>query len=344
MTDSKLLIDTLRGIQGKRAPFWFMRQAGRYLPEYREIRKTQKSFLDFCYNPSLASEVTVQPIRRFGMDGAIIFSDILVIPHALGMKVWFEEGHGPRLEPITHQDELNALRIEQVVSFLEPVYEALRQTKKLLPAQVSLLGFVGAPWTLASYMIEGKSGSDFALLKKMATENESLFSSMIDLLTDAIILHAKAQIRAGAEIIQLFDSWAGIADSQQYDRWIIAPAIRFVRELKKEFPDVPLIGFPRQSGEKFSRYAKQTKIDAISFDNSVSLEWVKEHLQPICVVQGNLDPQRLLGEKAELLAAAKKITETLCEKPFVFNLGHGITPPTPIENMQALCEYLKNPV
>lgn len=342
ISSSKNLIRTLHGEKTGRIPFWFMRQAGRFLPEYRELRKQTKNFLEFCYTPDKATEATLQPIHRFGMDAAIIFSDILVVPHALGMEVWFEEGKGPMLIPVRTTEELAGLNIHGMIEKLAPVYEALRLTKKKLPAETALIGFAGAPWTLACYAIEGRSGSDFAQIKKQSVEDTIFFAEMIDLFTDAVILHAKEQIKAGAEIIQLFDSWAGLLNEEAFTRWSVKPAKKIVAAIKSEYPHVPVIAFPRQAGSKFLSYALEVKPNAISFDNSVPLEWVREHLQPKIVVQGNLSPEILAGDKTILLKEAEKIIAQLSDKAFVFNLGHGILPHTPVENMQALCDFLKN--
>lgn len=315
-----------------------MRQAGRYLPEYRKLRSSFPGFLDFCYTPEAASEATIQPIRRFGMDGAIIFSDILVIPKALGMNVRFEEGRGPVLEPLKDPGELDAGGLEEKLS---PVYEALQQTRSKLPDETALIGFAGAPWTLACYMIEGGSSRDFAHAKARARQNPAMFSGLLDLLSDSIARHLIAQAEAGAEVLQLFDSWAGLLDNTEYAEWTIAPAQRIVRQVKTRFPDIPMIGFPRQSGIKYLEYALKTGVDAVSFDDSVPLEWVKENLQPKVVVQGCLTPSLLADNLPLALEEAGKILAALGDKAFVFNLGHGILPHTPVEHMQALCEFLR---
>lgn len=339
-SSEKILVRALKGNKTDRVPFWFMRQAGRYLPEYREMRARQKNFLDFCYSPKEASEVTLQPIRRFDMDGAIIFSDILVIPHALGVDVRFEEGKGPLLQPVRDEIGLDKLAPGNITQKLSPVYEALRLTKKNLPPETALIGFAGAPWTLACYTVEGKSSPTFDSVKSLAKADKKFFSRLIGLFSDAIVEHAGNQIKAGAEIIQIFDSWAGVLDVESYDEWVIAPTQNIIRAIKQNHPEIPIIGFPRQSGERFERYVKTIGVDAVNFDQSVSLEWVKHHLQPHCVVQGCLDPVLLAENKEAMLAQAEHILTSL-DKPFVFNLGHGILPHTPIENMQALCEYLK---
>jgi uroporphyrinogen decarboxylase len=341
-SDAKILVQALQGKDVGRIPFWFMRQAGRYLPEYRELRARHKNFLEFCYTPEAAAEATIQPIRRFGMDGAIIFSDILVIPHALGANVWFEEGHGPKLTPIRNERELSALNAEKLSEKLSPVYEALKLTKSKLPRETALIGFAGAPWTIACYMIEGGSSKEFAEIRRLSAGDKEFFAKLIGVLTEAIIVHLKNQIRAGAEVVQLFDSWAGILEEKAYQEWSVAPAKKIVAAIKAEFPDVPIVGFPRQSGTRYLNYARETGVDAVNFDQSVPIGWVKDQLQPEVTVQGCLNPELLATDKDAMLIEAAQIIASLRHKPFVFNLGHGILPPTPIANMQALCDYLKN--
>jgi uroporphyrinogen decarboxylase len=336
----KRLVLALQGNQTDRVPFWFMRQAGRSLPEYRALREKNKNFLEFCYTPDAASEATLQPIRRFGMDGAVIFSDILVVPHALGVDVHFEEGVGPLLTPLRDETALEKLKPENLKKKLAPVYETLRLTKKNLPKETALIGFVGAPWTLACYIIEGRSSKDFSSLKQLAKTEHVFFEKLIDLLTESVSLHAINQIESGAEIIQLFDSWAGMANEEEYSRWIIAPAKKIVKKIKTIYPNVPIIGFPRQSGNKYESYAKETGVDAVSVDQTVPLSWIRSHLQPLCRVQGCLNNELLADNKQGALAEAKTLLTTL-DKPFVFNLAHGILPHTPVENIQALCDLLK---
>jgi uroporphyrinogen decarboxylase len=337
----KRLVAALQGKQTDRIPFWFMRQAGRSLPEYRALREMHKNFLEFCYTPKAASEATLQPIRRFGMDGAVIFSDILVVPHALGVDIRFEEGVGPILTPIRDVASLKTLK-GNLTEKLAPVYETLRLTKKNMPKETALIGFVGAPWTLACYVIEGRSSKNFSTLKELAKTDREFFTKLMDLLTDSVTQHTINQIEAGAEIIQLFDSWAGMANDEEYRQWIIAPAKKIVQKIKAAYPDVPIIGFPRQSGSKFEAYARDTGVDAVSVDQTVPLDWIKTKLQPICLVQGCLNNELLADDKQGALSEAKTILATL-DKPFVFNLAHGILPHTPVENIQALCELLKRP-
>jgi len=341
-SSTKLLLDTLGNKKTPRMPFWFMRQAGRYLPEYRELRSRSKNFLEFCYTPTDASKATLQPIRRFGMDGAIIFSDILVVPHALGADVRFEEGHGPLLKPVQTMGDLDAFGMEGLNKKLSPVYEALKLTAAALPSETTLIGFAGAPWTLACYMVQGKAARDFEMVRSHAITQRSFFTRLMTLLTEAVTRHAINQIKAGAEVIQIFDSWAGNLSEEQFAEWVIAPTKQIVKDIKKAHPTIPIIGFPRLAGSKYVEYAKQTGVDAVTIDTSVSLAFAREALQPICVVQGNLDPLLLANDKDAMLTQAKRIISTLGDKPFVFNLGHGILPHTPVENMQALCQLLKN--
>jgi len=342
MSDKKKLLHVLRKEQAGTIPFWFMRQAGRYLPEYKELRATTKGFLDFCYSPEKASEATLQPIRRFGMDGAIIFSDILVIPHKLGMDVRFEEGHGPVLTPLTSEKNLAALKLSSMVEKLEPVYEALRLTRAKLPAETALIGFAGAPWTLACYMIEGSGSRDFQKVRLLSESNKPFFSKVIDLLTEAVSQHAIKQIEAGAEVFQLFDSWSGVLSETQFEEWVIAPAQKIVAKIKAKYPKIPIIGFPRMAGMKYVEYTKYTGVDAVNIDGSVSLSMALEKLSPLCIIQGNLDPTVLAENKDAMLKQAKKIIDIFKDKPFVFNLGHGILPHTPIENVQALSQFIKS--
>jgi len=318
-------------------PFWFMRQAGRYLPEYRAIRADVKSFLTMCYTPSLASEVTLQPIRRFGMSGAIIFSDILVIPDALGVRVTFEEKKGPLLTPVTSLDGLHWNNEK-----LLPVYEALRLTKAALPEETTLIGFAGAPWTLACYMVQGQSDQAFGKVRDIAAADPVFFGKLIEILSESVVKHCVAQVEAGAEVIQIFDSWAGVLDEQEFKRWVIEPTKSIVSAFKKTCPHIPVIGFPRNAREGYLSYARETGVDGINIDYTVSLEWAADALQDICLVQGNLDPVLLAENKEATLAEARRIISMLAKKPFIFNLGHGILPHTPVEHVQALCDLLKN--
>lgn len=273
------------------------------------------------------------------MDGAVIFSDILVIPDALGVPTRFEEKVGPVLVPVQSLDALK--QCSWNIDKLSPVYEALRLTRAALPAETTLIGFAGSPWTLACYIVQGQSDQAFGLVRDKAKADKVFFESLIDTLSKAVIEHCSRQVQAGADVIQLFDSWAGVLDEDEFNEWVIRPTKAIVTALKKLHPTIPVIGFPRMAGANYLSYAKQTGVDGISVDPTVSLEWVRDVLQEVCLVQGNLDPVLLAGDKDEMLAKSRQIISLLAKKRFIFNLGHGILPHTPVENVQALCEYLK---
>lgn len=341
MKNEKIFLERLKGHSGKEIPFWFMRQAGRYLPEYRELRTKAKNFLDFCYTHDMATEATLQPIRRFGMSAAIIFSDILVIPDALGMDVRFEVGKGPLLTPIGNEADLKQLSLTGLEDKLAPVYQALRQTRAALPADTALIGFCGAPWTLACYMVEGKGSRDFQLVRATARREPLFFNALMEMLVKAVTEHAKKQIEAGAEVIQLFDSWAGCLSAEEFDVMVVTPTKAITAALKQSYPDVPVIGFPRLAGLRYVRYAQQTGVDAVSIDYTLDASWVKKELQPHILVQGNLDPLLLAEDKTAMLKQARHIIDTLGGDKFIFNLGHGVLPHTPVEHVEALCELIK---
>ncbi len=323
----------------EKIPFWFMRQAGRYLPEYRVIRKSFANFLEFCYTPEAACEVTIQPITRYGMSAAIIFSDILVIPDALGVDVKFSEGHGPILMPVSDIAQLSKNNFYET---LEPVYEAIRLTRKELPKQTALIGFCGLPWTLSCYMIEGKGSRDFQSVRQTAFRDKEFFVSLIDILTGAVIEHSLKQIEAGAQAIQLFDSWAGVLSEQEFYDYSLVPSKKITAAIKEKYPNIAVIGFPRLAGSKTIDYAKNTGVDAVSFDGSITLELVKNELQKYVIPQGNLDSILLAEDKNEAIKQTKKILSVLGDKRFVFNLAHGILPHTPIDNVSAICDVIKN--
>ena len=341
ISDNTIFLDVLSGKPEKKIPFWFMRQAGRYLPEYRALRSKAKDFLHFCYSPDMATEATLQPITRFGMSAAIIFSDILVIPHALGMEVRFEEGKGPLLTPLENETMLAKLSLKHLEEKLSPVYQAITQTKNALPKETALIGFCGAPWTLASYAVEGKGSRDFQTVRTAALRQPEFFSKLISLFTGAVIEHASHQIKAGAQVIQLFDSWAGALSAQEFDNWVIAPTKNIVSTLKKLHPEIPVIGFPRLAGTRYISYARETGVNAVSVDATVPPNWIAQNLQSQVIVQGNLDNLLLAEDKNAMLAQAKDIIVTLGERPFIFNLGHGVLPHTPVENVQALVDLIK---
>jgi uroporphyrinogen decarboxylase len=337
------MLNSLRGKIQAAPPIWLMRQAGRYLPEYREIRQRSGGFLDLVYTPDLAAEITLQPVRRFGMDGAIVFSDILVIPHALGQKVEFIEEKGPVLTPLRHADDLKRLTRERFQETLAPVYETLRQTRKMLEREkfgnTALIGFSGAPWTLACYMVEGGASRDFIAVKSWAYNDPEGFGDLIDILTDAVTDYLIAQIDAGAEIIQLFESWAGIIDHTLFSRWVIRPTRRIVESLKEYAPHIPVIGYPRHCGRMALDYVQNTRVGAVSLDSQTSPKQAAGIFQPLLPVQGNLDPVCLLSGGLALESAVEDILAHLAGGPFIFNLGHGVikeTPPQHVADLVAL--------
>ena len=338
----KLLLRALRGERLARPPLWLMRQAGRYLPEYRATRTKAGSFLSLCYNPELAVEVTLQPIRRFGFDAAILFSDILVVADALGQKVGFEEGRGPVLEALQDGDDLS--RLLSMAGFhqrLAPVYETVKGIKAALPAETALIGFAGAPWTVASYMIEGGSSRDFAKAKQWIYRRPKEFATLIELLVEATGQYLIHQIEAGAEVIQLFDSWAGGLSHAEMLRWCLEPAKAIIARVRMMHPEVPFILFPRGIGAGYLDFARAGIGNGLSLDQSVPLEWAWTQLQGKHALQGNLDPQLVVAGGQAMQEAALRILETLNRGPFIFNLGHGIVPETPPEHVGQLAELVK---
>ena len=322
-------------------PIWLMRQAGRYLPEYRATRARAKGFLDFCLTPDLAVEATLQPIRRFGLDAAILFSDILVVPHALGQRVWFEDGVGPRLEPLQGTAGLDALSASDLRQGLAPVYETVRRLRSELPAETTLIGFAGAPWTVATYMIEGGSSKDFATAKGWAYGAPEDFARLIDLLVEATTDHLLAQVEAGAEVLQLFDSWAGVWPEAALRRWCLAPAQEIRRRVRAAHPDIPMILFPRGAGLLYQAYAAEAGAEGLSLDTTMPLPWARDTLQTRVTVQGNLDPVMLRTGGGVMQSAVQDILEGLGRRPFIFNLGHGVLPDTPPEHVAALVDQVR---
>ena len=337
ISNSNDFLSVFQNNHSKNIVFWFMRQAGRYLPEYRRIRKNFTNFLEFCYTPEAACEVTIQPITRYDMSAAIIFSDILVIPDALGVDVGFSEGNGPTLSKITSISQLSSGNFLQK---LQPVYEAISLTRKELQQNKVLIGFCGLPWTLACYMIEGKGGRDFQYARQVALTKKDFFASLIELLTESVISHSLEQIKAGAQAIQLFDSWAGVLSEQEFLDYSIIPSKKIVSTIKEKYPDVPIIGFPRLSGSKIIDYAKNSGVDAVSFDGSISLSVARNELQKYVVPQGNLDSVLLAEDRNQAVLQTKKIIETLGDKQFIFNLAHGILQHTPVDNVSAICDEI----
>lgn len=344
-TAKKNFLETLKGHKPDHIPFWFMRQAGRYLPEYRELRAKAGGFLDMAYNPDFASEVTLQPIRRYQMDAAIIFSDILVIPHALGQHLEFVQGEGPKLDAIKNSSELSRLNFSSFESTLSPVYEALQKTKTGLQTEgyhsTALIGFCGAPWTVACYMIEGGSSRDFIDIKKFAYSDPIGFSELIDLMVEASAAYLINQINAGAETIQIFDSWSGVLDSNSFRKWVIEPTRKIVDLVRDAHPHTPIIGFPRCAGSNYSNYVRDTGITAVGLDTSVDTKWAAKTIQPVMPVQGNLDPICLLTGGDAMILAAEKIIGDLQNGNFIFNLGHGIHKDTPPEHVETLVNFIR---
>lgn len=340
--ERKLVLSALKGRPVPRTPIWLMRQAGRYLPEYRATRAEARDFLGLCYTPELAVEVTLQPIRRFGFDAAILFSDIMVVPDALGQKVWFEEGAGPRLDALVDSADLDRLSFDRFEETLRPVYEAVAGIKAELDTATALIGFAGAPWTVASYMIEGGSSRDFVRAKSWAYGNAEVFQRLIMLLVDATVRHLGAQVAAGAEVVQLFDSWAGALPADAMRRWCLAPAQEVVRRMKRSHPEVPVILFPRGAGPLYRDFAAQTGADALSLDSTVPLGWARDTLQPRVALQGNLDPVLLVTGGAALEDAACAVLETLGRGPLVFNLGSGIIPEARPEHVADLVRLVQD--
>jgi uroporphyrinogen decarboxylase len=336
------LLRALSGQANGSPPIWLMRQAGRYLPEYRQVRSTTPSFLDLCRTPELAAEVTLQPLRRFDLDAAIVFSDILIVPYALGQKVEFVEGEGPRLEPVRDAKAVAGLERANVAEALAPVYETVKRVTAQLPSNVPLIGFCGAPWTVATYMVEGGGSKDQAAARLLAYRDEATFQRLIDLLVDISAEHLVNQAKAGARALQIFDSWAGSLPEDEFARWCIAPTKRLVELVKAKLPRIPLIGFPRGAGVSAERYARETGIDAVSCDTSQPVQWIKERLQSFLPVQGNLDPLLLVAGGAQLDRRVGSILAALGSGPFIFNLGHGILPETPIEHVTRLVSLVKS--
>jgi uroporphyrinogen decarboxylase len=339
---SKPLLRALEGQVTGRVPIWLMRQAGRYLPEYRELRVRAGGFLDLCFNPELAAEVTLQPVRRFGLDGAILFSDILVIPYALGRRVSFTEGEGPALEPLADERSVQELSLDRLHERLGPVYETLDRTLGELPPETSLIGFAGAPWTVASYMVEGGTARDFGMAKAWAFRNPVAFERLIAVLVEATAAYLVRQAEHGAEVLQIFESWAGALAEREFERWSVEPVKEIVLRVKQAYPDVPVIGFPRGAGYGCLRFAAETAVNGIGLDPSIPLAWAAREMQHRCTLQGNLDPALLLVGGEPMKCQTERILSEWARGPMIFNLGHGVLPATPPENVAALVEIVRN--
>lgn len=338
----KPLLRALAGERPERPPWWLMRQAGRYLPEYRSLRVRARDFVEFCLSPALAAEATLQPVRRFGMDAAILFADILLLPQALGQKLTFGE-EGPQLEAIMDPSGIDRLKTDHVAARLDPVCETIRRCRASLANETALIGFAGSPWTVATYMVEGGASRDFSRVKSWAYRDPPGFHALIDLLTDATITYLAMQIWAGAEAVQLFDSWAGVLAEDGFERWVILPTRRITTVLKERFPEVPIIGFPRGAGLLYERYAAESGVTAISLDTGVPTDFARDRLQSRLPVQGNLDPVLLVTGGDPLESAVRELRMALGGGPYVFNLGHGVLPQTPPENVAALARLLAEP-
>lgn len=333
--DAPRLLKALRGERQVRPPVWLMRQAGRHLQEYRELRSRNRSFMDFCYAPADAAEATLQPLRRYPLDAAILFSDILVVPDALGRKVWFVEGEGPRLEPMSTLDEVKALDMDRVVPFLAPVYETVERVRGSLNPDQTMLGFSGAPWTLATYMIQGKGG-DREHARAFGYQNPAILTALLDVLADAVVLHLDAQLKAGAHAVQLFESWAEDLPEAAFAEWVIRPARRVVEGLRALHPDVAIIGFPRGASHRVGWYRRETGVSAVGLDIGADLDAARAAVGPQTCLQGNLDPIVLAAGGPALDAACDRILEAAETGPHVFNLGHGVVPWTPTDHVLRL--------
>ncbi|MCF8466829.1 MAG: uroporphyrinogen decarboxylase [Sneathiella sp.] len=337
---NKRLLKSLSGEMTDRPPFWLMRQAGRYLPEYRETRAKAGNFLDLCYNPALAEEVTLQPLRRYGMDAAILFADILLIPHALGQPLAYREGEGPVLDPVRSIAGLKSLGLTKIHDTLSPVYETVARLSQSIPKDCTLIGFAGAPWTVATYMVEGKGSKDYAHIKHWAYNDPAGFGHLMDLLVEATTDYLLRQVAAGAEVIQIFDTWAGVLPDDEFRKWSIEPTKRIVEGLRTQHPDLPVIGFPKGVGANIIEFVRETGVTAVSLDTGTPLDWASKVLQPVLPVQGNLDPMLLVTGGAAMERRVADILRILGKKPFIFNLGHGIVPQTPPENVARLAQLI----
>ena len=322
-------------------PVWMMRQAGRYLPEYRAVREKAGGFLDLCFNPTLATEVTLQPVRRFGFDAAILFSDILVIPLALGRKLWFVEGEGPRLEPLADAEALLSVRQEADQKLLAPIYETVRRVKSKLGSTTTLIGFCGAPWTVATYMVAGQGTPDQAPAKNLAAQAPEAFQYIIDCLIDASVDYLARQLEAGADAVQIFDTWAGSLLSQDFERWCVQPTKRLIAKLRARRPGAKVIGFPRGAGKNIPRYVNETGVDAVSLESGIDRGFARGQIQSRVPVQGNVDPLLLRAGGGALDREVDDVLNAFSNGPFIFNLGHGILPDTPIAHVERMLKRVR---
>jgi len=335
----------LRALAGERLPVppvWMMRQAGRYLPEYRATRAQAGDFLSLCYTPDLAAEVTLQPIRRYDFDAAILFADILLIPQALGLDLWFVTGEGPRLSTVTSAAEVAALKpVDAIHETLSPVYETVRILSRELPDRTTLIGFAGAPWTVATYMIAGRGTPDQGPAHAFKDADREAFSALIDRVTEATIAYLLAQAAAGAEVVKLFDSWAGSLRGRDFDDFALKPAQRIIAALKARHPHLPVIAFPREAGPRYAGFARATGADCVALDNSVSADWAAAEVQKDGCVQGNLDPRLLVQGGDALETETRRVVRAFSGGPHIFNLGHGITPDADPDNVSRMIAAIR---
>ena len=339
----KTILRALRGERLPTPPIWLMRQAGRYLPEYRATRAKAGDFLKLCYNPDLAAEVTLQPIRRYGFDAAILFADILLLPQALGLDLWFEVGEGPRLSTVTTASEVAGLRqADAIHDRLWPIYETVRILARELPPETTLIGFAGAPWTVASYMVAGRGTPDQGPAHAFKSADRAAFSALIDRIAAATVEYLSAQVVAGAEVVKLFDSWAGSLKGVDFTDFAVKPAARIIKALKARHPGLPVIAFPREAGPRYEGFADATGADCVALDNSVNADWAALHVQKDGCVQGNLDPSLMVTGGTALDEAARRVVKAFAGGPHIFNLGHGITPEADPENVTRLVEVVRN--
>lgn len=339
MTALPPLLSVLKGEKPSVPPIWLMRQAGRYLPEYRALRETKGGFLELCYDPAAAAEITLQPIKRFGFDGAILFSDILIVPHAMGQKLWFEAGEGPRLAPPLVEADLAAFTPD--LSRLASICDTVSRVRADLPPGVTFLGFAGSPWTVATYMVAGAGSKDHGAARRLAYADPDRFGAIIDAIVETTVTYLDGQIRSGVDAVQLFESWAGSLSPQQFARWVIAPNAEIVRRIKALHPDVPVIGFPKGAGAKLLDYVAGTGIDAVGIDETIDPVWAAQSLPADLPVQGNLDPLALIAGGEALDDAVDAILAAFAGRPHIFNLGHGILPDTPIDHVQRLIDRVR---
>lgn len=340
--DESVFLRTLSGETLPVPPIWMMRQAGRYLPEYRELRAKAGSFLDLCYNPEMAAEVTLQPIRRFGFDAAILFSDILVVPHALGQRLWFVEGEGPRLEPVADRARLDEIHEQADEAVLAPVIETVRRVKAALPRETGFIGFCGAPWTVATYMVAGRGSPGQEPAKTLFARDPDLFQAIIDRIVLASIDYLNAQISAGVDAVQIFDSWAGSLGPDDFRRWCVAPTKRIVEGVRAEHPHVRIIGFARGAGRLIPSYVEATGVDAAGLESEIDRDFARDAIQALVPVQGNLDPLVLRAGGPELEREVAAIKTAFGGRPYIFNLGHGILPDTPIAHVERLLAAVRS--